>query len=106
MPLLGLLLSYLLYKLIKKHIYEHAEAAKRVVKFIPYQVTFSFTLMWYVALMKNYFKSSDFRHSHHDVHYFAILISLMVLFPIVALPLTRFYLLRRARNVEWVTQGK
>jgi Na+/serine symporter len=106
MPILGLGLSFLLYNLVKKHIYNYTEATKRVVKLLPYQITFSFTLMWYVALVKNFLKSKEFRKLHNNFHYFALFLSLLIAFPIVVLPLSRFYLLRRARNVEWISSGR
>ena len=103
MPLLGLSLSYGMSKLIKKHIYQSEDATQRVVKIIPYQITLSFTLMWWVAVYKNYLKATNSNFAErHQASYEKILLILMFSFPTALLPLVRFYLLRRARNLDWV----
>jgi hypothetical protein len=54
MPITGMLLSYGLYKLVRKHIFEHPQARRRVVILIPYYISFSFSLMAIVAFTKSF----------------------------------------------------
>jgi len=41
------------YKLMQKHIYEKKDARKRVIKFIPYQVSITATFMVSVLIIKS-----------------------------------------------------
>ena len=105
MPVLAMLLSFAVYKAIKKHIYLHEDAQQRIVRCMPFQITFTFTVMFYVALIKNFLKSKTYRQSH-DNHFGAIFVCMMVSFPAVVLPISRYYMLRRARNLDWVSYGR
>ena len=72
---------------------------------LPFIITFSFTTMFYVALTKNFIKAVNYRQNKKlkmDVSF----VSLLIIFPAIMLPLSRFYLLRRARNLEWQSNGR
>lgn len=72
---------------------------------IPFIITFSFSTMFYVALTKNFIKAENYR-KNYKVRMVLSFVSLLIIFPAIMLPLSRFYLLRRARNLEWVSNGR
>ena len=98
-PIAGMLVSYLMHKLMKKHIFESKNARKRVLIMTPYQMTISFYLMFGFALTKSYLYSTRLEHSRAYTIVYSIF---MFAFPFVMLPISRFFLLRKARNLEWV----
>lgn len=53
-PLCGLGLAWVAHEFINKHIFNHREARKRVILFLPYQMTLSFYLMFGTAVSKIY----------------------------------------------------
>jgi len=105
MPVLAMALSYGVYKAIKKHIYACQDAQQRIVRCMPFQITFTFTTMFYVALTKNFLKSKTYRKNHSN-NFGLIFFCLMFSFPVIVLPLSRYYLLRRARNLDWISHGR
>lgn len=87
--------------MVKKHIYSAEDATQRTVKFIPFYMTFAFSLMWTMALLKNYLKASK-KYADRSDEFLKLLLILIFSFPVVTLVFVRFYLLRRARNLDWV----
>ena len=65
----------------------------------PYQMTISFYLMFGFALTKSYIYSTNLEQSQAYTIIYSIF---MLAFPFVMLPISRFFLLRKARNLEWV----
>lgn len=53
-PIISMGLTYAMYLVLQKQIYERKDARKRVIKFIPYQVSLSFTLMFSVLIIKQF----------------------------------------------------
>lgn len=104
MPVLGMALSYGVYKAVKKHIYACQDAQQRILRCMPYQITFSFTIMFYVALTKNFIKYETLSNIPFNAS--PLFFCLMFSFPMIALPLSRYYLLRRARNHDWISHGR
>ena len=103
-PIIGMMLTYIAYHFLQKHVLQHADVKRRIVKLIPYQITFTFSVMFFAALTKNFVKAKDLRERDNmEYLYFGICI---FLFPILMLPTARYYLLRRARNLEWISHGK
>lgn len=52
MPITGLGLSYGMHNLVRKHIFEHAKARRRIVVLIPYYICFAFTVMFFMVITK------------------------------------------------------
>lgn len=55
-PIIAMTLSFFVWKGIQKHIYAHEDAQKRIVKIMPLQITFTFTVMFGCIMLKNYLK--------------------------------------------------
>ena len=53
MPIGGMILAWLLHSIVKKYIFEHPEARRRVTILLPYQMLLSTYLMFIVAITKN-----------------------------------------------------
>ena len=98
-PIAGMLVSYSMHKLMKKHIFDSKNARKRVLIMTPYQMTISFYLMFGFALTKSYLYSNKLEQSRAYTIIYSIF---MLAFPFLMLPISRFFLLRKARNLEWV----
>jgi len=47
------------YKMLQKHIYEKKDARRRVIKFIPYQVSITATIMVSVLITKSIIDLND-----------------------------------------------
>lgn len=100
-----MLLSFFVFYLIKKHIYQSKDACRIIVRLMPLQITATFTVMFYCAIAKNFIKTKSFRHAS-SINFFEIVVIMFIIFPICVLPITRLYLLRRARNMEWISSGR
>jgi len=105
LPILAMVLSFFVFYLIKKHIYKSKDACRIIVRLMPLQITATFTVMFYCAIEKNFLKTKTFRE-HSDINFFCIVVIMFIIFPICVLPMTRLYLLRRARNLEWISSGR
>ena len=97
-PYLGMGMTLGCYTLVKKHIFEHPNARKRVVKLIPWYITLTSMLMFYIPMFKNYTHFDKWRH--RTEWSLTVFITLLVVFPFVVLPISRWILLRRARSLH------
>jgi phosphate/sulfate permease len=97
-PYLGMAMTLGCYLLVKKHIFEHPNARKRVVKLIPWYITITTTLMFYIPMFKNYFQFEAWRLKTDWS--FPVLSCLLIVFPLLVLPISRWILLRRARSLH------
>lgn len=100
MPLLGLLLTYAAHFGVRRWIFEHENARRRIITGIPYYITFCGTVMFFCSLTQNFYQYD----SRHDAGlnwwwYFGPMLS----FPILVLVLSRFYMLRRGRELNKIS---
>lgn len=102
MPILGMTLSWISHSLIQKKIFRHKEARRRMVLFMPYQMTASCYFMFAMAVSKIYvhqFEGGLWSYSFEQKVIYAFL---MVGFPFVMHTISRYYLLRKARGMKFV----
>jgi phosphate/sulfate permease len=52
-PIICISITYGMYHYIQRHIFERADAKKRVLKFIPFQVSFTFSFMLLILIAKD-----------------------------------------------------
>ena len=97
-PFLSTGLTWICYKLVQKHIFNHPNARKRVVIATPWYITFCLTFMFTIGVTKNYTANlnSDKRGSDWTI----TLVVSMIVFPMIVMPLSRYYLLRRADSMH------
>ena len=97
MPIVGMILTYFAHKWVNKAIFNHPEARKRIIVLIPYQICFSFTVMFFVALTKNYYFFAESREGAPLIGwYFGAIFA----FPLSFLIIARYYMLRRGRALN------
>ena len=97
MPIVGMVLTYFAHGWINRTVFNHPEARKRIIILIPYQICFSFSIMFFVALTKNYFYYAS---SRDGAPLIGLYFSAIILFPLVVLLVARFYMLRRGRSLN------
>jgi phosphate/sulfate permease len=99
-PFISTGFTWLMYILVKKHIFNHKDARKRVVALLPWYITFCLYFMFACALSKNYRYNFDAGQKIYGASWTIPLIISLVLFPLICLPMTRCYLLTRARTMH------
>ena len=97
MPIIGMALSYFTHGWVKRTFFDHSEARKRIIIFIPYQISFSFSIMFFVAVTKNYY---FYAKSRDGAPYLILYFVSVLIFPLVALISARYYMLRRGRSLN------
>ena len=97
MPILGMMLTYFAHRWINSAIFNHPEARKRIIVLIPYQICFSFSIMFFVALTKNYYFFATSRDGAPLIGWY---FSAVIFFPLLFLITARFYMLRRGRSLN------
>lgn len=100
MPMLGLALAYMGHFLVRKYIYEYEKARRRVVVLIPYYITFCSFIMFFMTITKNY---NQYNRNHDGSMNLAGLLVPLLLFPFFALILSRYYMLRRGRQLNKIS---
>jgi len=55
MPIVGMIMTYYAHGWVNSNIFNHREARKKIIVLIPYQICFSFSVMFFVVLTKNYY---------------------------------------------------
>jgi phosphate/sulfate permease len=98
-PFIATGLTWACYRMIQKHIFKHPNARKRVVILIPWYITFCLYFMFTISLTKNYhgnLGNTDEKGSNWTTE----LIIALIVFPMLVMPLSRYYLLMRARSMH------
>jgi len=97
MPIVGMIMTYFSHKWLNSSIFNHPKARKRIIVLIPYQICFSFSIMFFVALTKNYYFFAASRDGAPLIGwYFAAIL----FFPLLFLIIARYYMLRRGRSLN------
>jgi hypothetical protein len=97
MPIVGMILTYFAHRWVNSAIFNHSEARKRIIVLIPYQICFSFSVMFFVALTKNYYFYAASREGAPLIGwYFGVIFA----FPLSFLVIARYYMLRRGRSLN------
>jgi phosphate/sulfate permease len=97
-PMIGMLMSYLVNRALKKYVFSSSDARKKILIMTPYYITFSIYMMCAFTLSKNYFYT---KLNKNGEKLSTILYSvLMGIIPLITLPLSRYYLLRKARTFQ------
>jgi len=97
MPILGMIMTYFAHKWVNSSIFNHPRARKRIIALIPYQICFSFSVMFFVALSKNFYFIGKNHPGHSLTVWYFVLI---IIFPLLFLLLARLYMLRRGRSLN------
>jgi len=109
MPLLGLFTSYLSHIVVRKYIFENKNARRRIIVLTPYYITFCAFVMFFMFLTKNY---TEFNKNHKagilpadEVQHINIgwYLAPCILFPFVTLIISRYFMLRRGRNLNKIS---
>lgn len=102
MPIAGLGLSYGMHFLVRKYIFEHSQARRRIMILIPYYICFASTVMFFFSTTKNYLRYNKNQVKEDKISWGWYLLA-MVLFPLMSLVLSRFYMLRRGRAMNKIS---
>jgi len=108
MPVLGLLMSYFSHILVRKYIFEHSNARRRIIVLTPYYITFCAFIMFFMTLTKNYMEFNENHASkvnpaqqyHINICWYLIP---SIMFPFVTLICSRYYMLRRGRSLNKIS---
>jgi phosphate/sulfate permease len=101
MPVVGLALAYGMHNLVRKHIFEHEQARRRIMILIPWYICFAATVMFFMSMTKNFIEWNRKRPADQlnwGWYTFSIL-----LFPVVSLVCARWWMLRRGRALNKVS---
>lgn len=101
MPIVGLGLAYGLHTLVRKHIFEHPQARRRIMVLIPWYICFAATVMFFMSLTKNFMQWNN-NHPESRFNWGWYFFSI-IMFPIVSLICARLYMLRRGRALNKVS---
>ena len=97
MPIFGMVLTYFAHGWLNSVIFNHPEARKRIIVLIPYQICFSFSIMFFVALTKNYYFYASSRVGAPLIGWY---FSAIIFIPLLFLVSARVYMLRRGRSLN------
>ena len=101
MPIVGITLAYFMHNAVKKHIFEHTQARRRIMILIPWYICFAFTVMFFMSFTQNFIQWNKNRPGR-ELSWGWYIFSVM-LFPILSLVSARLFMLRRGRNLNKIS---
>ena len=94
-------MAYVMHTVVKKQIFEHPQARRRIMVMIPWYICFCATVMFFMSMTKNFIQFNE-NHTDRQLNWGWYVFSIL-LFPILSLISARLYMLRRGRALNKVS---